>query len=159
MLKRLEVDKELCKDFIRSHGQKETVLQIERASGEDVCKARLERGEKRRREKPHKAQTASFLHCPGYAQRSTLDGLITGKKQWDKSLPLLGVCPGALIFPHGARWALPSGRDRPGHSPRAAPLRAASPAALLLTDIPLNVCYQQAEDFIRLLLQKMLSGN
>lgn len=45
MLKRLEVDKELCKDFIRSHGQKETVLQIQRASGEDVCKAHLERGE------------------------------------------------------------------------------------------------------------------
>lgn len=62
MLKRLEVDKELCKDFIRSHGQKETVLQTQRASGEDVCKARLERGEKNI--KPHKARTASFFLCP-----------------------------------------------------------------------------------------------
>lgn len=64
MLKRLEVDKELCKDFIRSHGQKETVLQIQRASAEDVCKAHLERGEKKEKKKPHKAQTASFFHCP-----------------------------------------------------------------------------------------------
>lgn len=62
MLKRLEVDKELCKDFIRSRGQKETVLQTQRASGEDVCKAHLERGGKNI--KPHEAQTASFFHCP-----------------------------------------------------------------------------------------------
>lgn len=39
------MDKELCKDFIRSRGQKETVLQRRRVSGEDVCKAHLEREE------------------------------------------------------------------------------------------------------------------
>lgn len=79
MLKRLEVDKELCKDFIRSHGQKETVLQIQRASGEDVCKAHLERGEKKEKKSPTKLKLLLSSIALGYAQRSTLDGLITGK--------------------------------------------------------------------------------
>lgn len=100
MLKRREVDKELCKDFIRSHGQKETVLQIQRASGEDVCKAHLERGEKRRRKKPHKAQTASFLHCPWLRSEEHFRWINHREKQWDKSLLLLRLCPAALIFPH-----------------------------------------------------------
>lgn len=70
MLKRLEVDKELCKDFIRSHGQKETVLQIQRANGEDVCKAHLGRGEKRR--KVPQSSNCFFLTLPLATLRGAL---------------------------------------------------------------------------------------
>lgn len=90
MLKRLEVDKELCKDFIRSHGQKETVLQIQRASGEDVCKAHLERrGKIKGKKKPHKAQTASFLYCPWLRSEEHFRWINHREKQWDKSRLLL----------------------------------------------------------------------
>lgn len=71
MLKRLEVDKELCKDFIRSHGQKETVLQIQRASGEDVCKAHLERGEKKEKKAPQ-SSNCFFLPLPLATLRGAL---------------------------------------------------------------------------------------
>lgn len=95
MLKRLEVDKELCKDFIRSHGQKETVLQIQRASGEDVCKAHLERRGKIKGKKksPTKLKLLLSYIALGYAQRSTLDGLITGKNNGIKVF-FSSVCPG-----------------------------------------------------------------
>lgn len=107
MLKRLEVDKELCKDFIRSHGQKETVLQIQRASGEDVCKAHLERSGKikgKKKKAPHKAQTASFLHCPWLRSEEHFRWINHREKQWDKSLLLLRLSvPGRrgaeLLFP------------------------------------------------------------
>lgn len=74
MLKRLEVDKELCKDFIRSHGQKETVLQIQRASGEDVCKAHLEREQKKRGRKKKAPQSSNcfFLTLPLATLRGAL---------------------------------------------------------------------------------------
>lgn len=72
MLKRLEVDKELCKDFIRSHGQKETVLQIQRASAEDVCKAHLERGEKKEKKKAPQSSNCFFLPLPLATLRGAL---------------------------------------------------------------------------------------
>lgn len=73
MLKRLEVDKELCKDFIRSHGQKETVLQIQRASGEDVCKAHLERrGKMKGKKKAPQSSNCFFLILPLATLRGAL---------------------------------------------------------------------------------------
>lgn len=123
MLKRLEVDKELCKDFIRSHGQKETVLQIQRASGEDVCKARLERGEKKEKKKkkklPAKLKLLLSYIALGYAQRSTLDGLIAGKNNGIKVF-FSSVCPRpprgcAAPSPpaHGECWPLAWARTSP----------------------------------------------
>lgn len=133
MLKRLEVDKELCKDFIRSHGQKETVLQIQRASGEDVCKAHLERGgkkEKRKKKAPRKAQTASFLHCPWLRSEEHFRWINHREKQWDKSLLLLRLSSAAeglrCSFPTGPWRALARGLGtHPARSPRVTgPLRS-----------------------------------
>ena len=123
MLKRLEVDKELCKDFIRSHGQKETVLQIQRASGEDVCKAHLERGvEKGKKKKPHKARTASFLHCPWLRSEEHFRWINHREKQWDKSRLLLRLSWAAeglrCSFPTGAWRALASGLGTDPARPR-----------------------------------------
>lgn len=168
------MDKELCKDFIRSHGQKETVLQIQRASAEDVCKAHLERGvEGGGEKKPYKAQTASFLHCPWLRGEQHFRWINHREKQWDKSRLLLlrlswaaeGLrCP----FPTGAWGPLASG---PAMDP-ARPWWATTSLHLVVTrtfgswkphglftrETRLRLCYQQVEDFTRLLLQKCLAG-
>lgn len=165
MLKRLEVDKELCKDFIRSHGQKETVLQIQRASREDVCKAHLER-EGERKKKPHKAQTASFLHCPWLRSEEHFRWINHREKQWDKSPLLLRLSPEGLrcSCPTSALRALASGLGTHPARPRRVNRSLGSGLHVCLgagspRDTPLRVMLSAGRRFYQITPPKVLSRN